>query len=421
MGALGFLLRKALLAPFQVGTSHSKVTVGIALPVVGVGVGVFAFTVVLSVMGGFVHTLKTRLLRLEPHLEIVVREGFGSLTASPQLAADVQKALGDEVLVLSPFLKGDVILKSARRPATGVLLGVDPRRGSWPWEEFLSEGIGELRGEHAPAGNPKGHFPGVILGRELLATLEVDTGDVLTLIATTEDQGPLGLLPRQIPVVVVDILSTGSAVHDSKWAIVNMETAARFLDGPGTWGGLSVRLRDPFDAPALAAKADGALASLGVRAKPWTEANTSLLRAFELEHWGMGFVLLMVILVGCFSISITLVLMVKRKTREIALLRAMGLSRRTLGGLYLAKGLVTGAAGVVLGIGGGLGALGLLASHQVPLLSALYGGRPVPVRTDYRELAYAAAGSLVCAVVASLWPMREALALDVVQVLGEGS
>lgn len=421
--AIRFLLFRYLVSSWMARKTRSQATIGVLLPILGVGIGVCAFTVVLSVMAGFVEGLKGRLLGLESHIEIIVSEGFGRVPAKPELIEKLPQ-WSSEVVAATPFQKGDAILMSNSRPTTVTLLGLDPdlgKRATGFEGFFLSEkDLGVLGSDQPVLGVfPETRFPPIVLGRDLLGILGVDVGDRITLVSTTPEEGPLGLAPKQYPVVVADAFSSGSPQHDAKLALVSLSLASDFFDAGDEWAGVIVKLKNPLEADQVARALDVHLKGLGLRAKPWTESNKALLRALKLERWGMSFVLSMVIIVGCFSITITLVLAVKRKGREMAVLRALGLERRDLGRLYLLKGLTVGLIGVGWGLGLGLAILAVISRVQIPLLTSAYSGRPLPVLIDWGTLAFVSAGSVVLAVIAAVWPAAEVMRIDVVETLSD--
>ncbi|MCA2961667.1 MAG: ABC transporter permease [Silvanigrellales bacterium] len=419
--ALRFLLFRYLISSFLAKRSRSQATIGVVLPVLGVAIGVAAFTVVLSVMTGFVTNMKGRLLGLESHIEIVRAEGFGNIDASGELLEKLERLDGN-VVAAAPFQKGDAILQTRSRAATVLFIGIDPARGkqSSGFEKFLTvERDLLILSKDAQSLEDGASFPAVILGRELASMLNVTLGDRVTLVSTTPEDGPGGLAPRQMPVVVVDILATGSPTHDAKLVLASEATAAAFLDIEGEWAGVQLRLKEPLDAESVAKTLDVALAAEGLRAKPWTEANRTLLRALKLERWGMSFVLYMVIVVGCFSITITLVLAVKRKAREMAILRAVGFEKKDLGLLYLLEGFVIGAIGAGIGLAVGLGLLEVIRSAKFSFVNQVYAGKNIPVIVDWESIVLVSVGSLVLAMIAAVWPAWEVMKIDVVETLSD--
>ncbi|MBX9704577.1 MAG: FtsX-like permease family protein, partial [Silvanigrellaceae bacterium] len=152
---------------------------------------------------------------------------------------------------------------------------------------------------------------------------------------------------------------------------------------------------------------------------PWTESNKPLLKALKIEHLGMTFVLGMTLLVGCFSITISLLLALRRKAREMAILRSTGLRKKDLGILFILKGFMIGVIGVTLGLSSGLGVLYLVSHVQIPFLTTAYHKETLPVLIQYSQIISVCVGSLILAMLAAVWPAIEVMRLDVVKTLSE--
>ena len=423
--ATSFLLFRYLVSSFLAKKTRSQATIGVLLPVFGVAIGVAAFTIVLSIMSGFVINLKNRLLSLESHIEIVAADRFGNVQADSEFIHGFVKnpLFGKKIDGASAFIKGDAIVQARGRASTVVLTGVDPAEvslsGDYHRFQTVEATMKVLANNARSLQDDGAEFPGLMLGKDLASLLGVNIGDRITLVSTTPEEGPGGLAPLQFPVVLVDILDTGSPTHDAKMALVSLSSAQTFFGLEDAWSGVQVRLKEPLDAEVLVHKMDETLKSSGLRAKPWTEANKTLLRALKLERWGMTFVLYMVILVGCFSITITLVLAVKRKTREMAILRAMGFEKKDLGRLFLLHGLSIGLLGVSFGLLIGFAALGALGSEKFAILNTLYAGKNIPVKVDWTAVLSVSFGSLFLAMLAAIWPAVEVMRIDVVQSLSD--
>ncbi len=428
LSAILFLLKRYLFSSWTARKRKSQAAFGVALPIVGIAVGVCAFTVVLSVMGGFVQGLKKRLLGVEPHIEIVVREGFGRIPASTDLLRRLPR-LSEEIVAVSPFLKSDVIVQSSRKPMTALLWGVDTKNAEKVMRfdsYFLSteSRFAELSEDAEPEtlqddAQSGGSFPTLFAGEKLLDVLDSSVGDRLTLISTQPDEGLGGFAPTQQPVVVAGAFHTGSLTHDSKVIFARLELVQKFMDAPGEWSGIQVALKEPLEADSVALHLNEALKADGLRAKPWTESNKALLKALRLERWGMSFVLYMVILVGCFSITITLVLAVRRKAREMAILRSIGLRRVDLGLLYLFKGGSIGLVGVALGLGAGLLLLQVVSKIPLSIIEDAYPGYGLPVLVSWTDLMSVSVGSLLLSIIAAIWPALEVMRIDPVETLSD--
>lgn len=415
-----YLVVRYLISSWLQKRTRSGAAVGVFLPILGVAVGVCAFTVVLSVMGGFVANLKARLLSMESHIEVVVADSFGQIEADPKLL-DVIRAASPEIVGVAPFQRGDAVLRSEARPSTVTLVGIDPAlaRASSDLERNVSSKSLDIVSAELQPRNEDGTFPAIIVGQALLRHISAGPGDRLTLVSTVTDEGPGGLAPRQFPVVVGGALQSGNVAFDGKWAVASLDLVNRFFDTEGLWAGVQVRVRDPLAIEPVLEDLDAALESRGLRAKSWMEANSALVRALALERWGMRFVMFMIILVGCFSITITLVLAVRRKSREMAILRSFGFRREDLGILYLVQGAAVGLLGVALGSGVGFAILQFVSSSDLPWLSEYYSGTRLPVLIDWGDIAFVCVGSFVLATVAAVWPAIEVMRIDVVRALAD--
>lgn len=431
LNAVLFLLKRYLLSSWTRRGRRSQSPVGLILPIVGIAVGVCAFTVVLSVMGGFVDGLKKRLLRVEPHIEVVVNSGFGRISANDSLLREVANS-SPSIIGVSPFLKTDVILQSNRKPTTAVMVGIDPESAEsvMQFSQYftgLDDSFRQLGIDVAPFSEgqddsettQRGTFPAIHVGKKMLDNLDIERGDRVTIISTQPDEGLGGFAPAQQPAVVIGSFHTGSLTHDSKVIFADLPLVQRFLDTPHEWSGIQVALENPIDAQEVAGEMNSVLQERGLRARPWTESNKALMKALRLERWGMSVVLYMVILVGCFSITITLVLAVRRKAREMAILRSIGLRRRDLGLLYLCKGGSVGVVGVLFGMSLGLLLLQLVSRVPLSLFENAYPGRGLPVLISWADLATVGVSSVVLSVVAAVWPAVEVMRIDPVETLSD--
>lgn len=437
LNAVLFLLKRYLMSSWTSKKRRGQSPVGLALPIVGIAVGVCAFTVILSVMGGFVDGLKKRLLRVEPHIEVIVASGFGRIQADAELLQKIANS-SPRIIGVSPFLKTDVILQSKRKPTTAVMIGVAPESAEnvMQFSQYFSDtdsSFFQLSQEIAPfdaddfsesaPDDPevlkRGTFPAIFAGKKMLDNLSIDSGDRVTLISTQPDEGIGGFAPFQQPAVVAGSFHTGSLTHDSKVVFANLELVQNFLDARGEWSGVQIALDDAMDADRAALEMNTVLTGLGLRAKPWTESNKALMKALKLERWGMSFVLYMVILVGCFSITITLVLAVRRKSREMAILRSIGLRRRDLGLLYLCKGGSVGVVGVLIGLTLGLLLLQFVSTVPLSMFESAYAGNGLPVLISWSDLLTVAFASVILSIVAAVWPAVEVMRIDPVETLSD--
>jgi lipoprotein-releasing system permease protein len=419
--AIRFLLYRYLISSWTSKSRRSAAAIGVLLPVLGVAIGVFAFTVVLSIMGGFVTNIKSHLLNMQAHIEIVSTERGKQIPVNPVLMEKI-KSLSSEIISISPYQSGDVILQAGNKGQMARLEGLDPSlaESTLGIQKFLSNDISlSVLKRKIPAENITNSdlFPTVILGQDLMTQLGLNIGDSLTLVSTIPDDGPGGIAPTQFPVVIAGYINSENFAFNQKLVLISLQVANQFFQNENSWLGLQLKLKHPLEADKISKELDKILTPLGLRTKPWTETNSALLKVLTLERWGMSFVMIMIILVGCFSISISLLLSIRRKSSEIAILRSMGFEQFDLSKLFLWQGFLIGLAGVVLGLFLGGICLYFIHNYQIPFITNSYSSQPLPVLVNGIDLIFISVGSILLAMLAAVWPAIEVKNLDIIEVL----
>ncbi len=409
---------------FPFWTPNQKMKQGFALsaliPMLGVTVGVFSFIVVLGVMSGFVENMKAELIRLTPHANIVSNNVGDSISAQDEFLHKIKAINPSEILAVTPYQIGDAILQSANQATLVSLNGVDPNtiESVIDIDDYIviGDGLGALNQTSDLQKKQKSEviLPNVVIGRELALQLNLTVGSVITFVSILFDEG---FGPLQMPVIVSGIYDTGRFYLDSKMAYVTLESANNFFSSPHQWAGVELKLVHPFQANSVIQKINKELKIDNLHADLWTKKNSALLKALFLEHIGMMVVMSMIILVGCFSITISLLLSLYRKTRELAILRGLGLTQKDLSKLYLAQGFAIGTIGVLVGLGFGLLTLYLVHNFHVPILSNAYSGEPLPVKINIFDILFVSLGSIFLATAAAFWPAFKVRRLNVVDVL----
>ncbi|APJ04827.1 ABC transporter permease [Silvanigrella aquatica] len=421
--AIRFLLYRYLVSSWASRTRRSAAAIGVLLPVLGVAIGVFAFTVVLSIMGGFVSNIKSHLLNMQAHIEIVSTERGKQIPSNPELMEKI-KSLSTDIISLSPYQSGDVILQAGNKGQMARLEGLDPylAENTLGIQKFLSNNINlSVLNRKIPAENIANSnlFPTIILGQDLMNQLDLNIGDSLTLVSTIPDEGPGGMAPIQFPVVIAGYVQSGNFSYNQKLVISSLQVANQFFQNEKSWLGLQLKLKEPTEANKISEKLNKFLHPMGLRAKPWTETNSALLKVLTLERWGMSFVMIMIILVGCFSISTSLLLSIRRKSKEMAILRSMGFEQFDLSKLFLWQGFLIGLAGVILGLFLGGICLYLINTYPIPLITNSYSNpnKPLTILINEIDLIFISFGSILLAMLAAVWPAIEVKNLDIIEVL----
>lgn len=410
---LFFLLSRSLFASWvhKQKLTHSF-AVGTVVPMSGVAVGVFAFVVVLGIMSGFVENIKKELIKLTPHVQIVSTNPGQNLQQNFAFLQEIQNVNQEQIQFLAPFQLGSSIIQSDNQATLITLEGIDPDTSPAVLDvtNFLVAGFGlsDL--------DAKTNFPSVIIGRDLALQLNLNIDSVVTLISVQFDEG---FAPTQMPVLVRGIYDTGRTYLDSKIVYISLNNANRFFASPKTWKGVQLKLSDPFDSDTVVQQLNQFFKKneYNLVAQSWTSKNSALLKALFLEHLGMILVMTMIILVGCFSITITLLLSLHRKTRELAILRGLGLTQKDLGYLYLGQGFVIGLSGVLIGLSLGLLTLYIAHNYQIPFITGLYSRTSLPIKINAFDIVIVSVGSVLLATISAFWPAYKARHLNVIDVL----
>ncbi|HKX99708.1 MAG TPA: lipoprotein-releasing ABC transporter permease subunit [Steroidobacteraceae bacterium] len=324
---------------------------GIAMT--GIALGVFTLIVVLSVMNGFERDLGQRILDVVSHATL---EGdAGRLQAWREIA---DRTGGEEgVVAVAPFVEGRGMVVAGERSAAIDLRAVLPaeeRRVSALERHLTGRGFDEL-------------VPGewrILLGRGLADTLSVTVGDPVLVVIAQGNVTPAGVMPRMRRFTVAGLVDAGMYEFDQGLGLVHLDDARRlFRLGDAVTG-----LRYAFDDPATAARRIRAIAE-GLEGRyyisDWSRRQGNFFRSLQVTKSIMFFVLLLVVAVAAFNIISTLVMVVKEKRADIAILRTLGGSPREMLAIFMTQGSIIGLLGTLIGVG-----LGLLAAANVTSIAA---------------------------------------------------
>ena len=388
----------------------------------GVVIGVATLDIVLAVMTGFEQDLRDKILGMNPHV-VVVSYG-GPVPADPELVERVRRV--DGVAAAAPFVYGQAMLAVGRSASGVVVRGIDPASAGAvvDVERHLQSGnLGELATQHAVTlpheeGGGRVELPGILIGGELARQLGVTAGDVVSLISPLGTPGPAGMIPRIKRFVLVGVFDSGMFDYDTTLAYMAVAEAQRFFDMKENLTGIEVRVRDVYDARAVARRIEAALGGFPYRARDWMEVNRNLFSALKLEKVVYGIVLCLIVVVAAFNILATLTMVVKEKRRDIAILKSMGGSSTSIGRIFILNGAVIGVAGTLLGNLLGLAGCWLLARYQfVELPKDVFLVTTLPVRLDPYNFAVVGMVSVAICVFAALSPARRAASLVPVEVI----
>lgn len=322
-----------------------------AISMAGVAIGVAVLIVVLSVMNGFESELRGRILSMTAHATI---SGFGTGLADWQRVRE-QALAGPDVVAAAPYVEEQAMMVAGDK-TSGVLV-----RGVLPEEEATVSAIADRVTAGSFANLKEGGY-GVVLGSELAAALGVGVGDKVVLIVAQGSVTPAGVVPRMRRFEVVGVFSAGMYEYDRNLAYVHLQDAARLYRFGDTVSGLRLSLNDLFAAPIVVHDLALSLGG-GYYVDDWTRRHANFFRSIQITKSVMFVILLLVVAVAAFNIVSTLVMVVKDKRADIAILRTMGAEPRSILGVFITQGTAIGLIGTLAGV-----ALGVLIATNLESL-----------------------------------------------------
>ena len=365
----------------------------------GIAVGVTALITVISVMNGFEKELTDRILGMVSHATI---SGIGESVHDWQGALTKADA-NPHVRGAAPYVERQALLQGTR--VTGAVI-----RGVLPEAEPKVSEIDRKMLKGKLEDLKSGRF-GIILGNELAMQLGVGLGDKVTVITPEVAATPVGAVPRYKRFEVVGTFSVGFQEYDEGLAVMHIDDAERLflLDGPT---GIRLKLDDMFGAWSIARELAQQLGQF-YRVQDWREGHANFFSAVAMEKKVMFIILTLIVAVAAFNLVSTLVMLVTDKQADIAILRTLGISPRSIMGVFMVQGVIVGAFGILLGIIGGaalasnLPALVKWIEHtfNVEFLSAdVYYISEVPSDVHWRDVGWIGAIAFVFCLFATLYP-----------------
>ncbi|MEE8397461.1 MAG: lipoprotein-releasing ABC transporter permease subunit [Desulfobacterales bacterium] len=383
------------------------------LSIAGVAIGVMALIVVISVMAGFESDLKSRILGVSAH---VVVKRHGDFSDYDPIVTRVGKIGG--VTAATPFIDGQIMLRSISGASGAMIKGIDPATAGSVFKSFSSDSLARTdipSGQTLSIATPK-----IILGKELAGRLGVIKGDSVHMITPRGTISPIGHLPGMKRFQVADIFATGVYQYDGALAFVHLNDAQKALRSGDTITGIEVRVDSIYQARDIAQRIVADLAP-PFWADDWMQMNRNLFSALKLEKIAMFVILALIVLVAAFNIAGTLIMMVMEKTKDIAILKAMGTNSRSIRRIFIFKGMAIGTVGVALGTALGVLLCMLLRHYKfIELPDDVYYITTLPVLLDFSGVFLIALAALTICFLATLYPARQASKLNPVEAIRYG-
>lgn len=379
------------------------------ISVLGVMVGVMALIVVLSVMNGFRADLMSKILGV--NAQVLVLNYGGPFDKYRSVMDRVEKVKG--VKATTPFIYSQVLVNYDGNVSGAVLRGVD------------TESVGHVLGirhmikmgtldslKHKSDG-----FPTVILGKELARQIGVHPGDILALVSPEGKLTPMGRVPNTRKFRVSGLFDSGMYDYDASMLYVSIEEAESFLGLGNRVTGIEVKVNNIDRSDKISREVQKTL-GYPFWTKDWKQMNRSLFSALKLEKVTMFVILTMIVLVGALNIISTLVMVVMEKSKDIAILRTMGASARSIMSVFMLQGLLVGILGTLIGLGFGLELCHLLSEYQfISLPSDVYYISKLPVLVETSDVLLVSLAAVAISFVATLYPSWYASRLNPVDAL----
>ncbi|ALV06158.1 lipoprotein-releasing ABC transporter permease subunit [Roseateles depolymerans] len=368
----------------------------------GIALGVAALIIVLSVMNGFQKEVRDRMLSVVAHVELLNYTG----EALPDWQAVAAKAKENpQVVGAAPFVSSQALIARGEDMRGAIVRGIDPAL-----EPAVTPVAASLAKEGLLQRLQAGQW-NMILGVELARQLGVQAGDKITIVAPSGQLTPAGVVPRYKQFNVVGVFSAGHYEYDSGLALVHVDDAAKLFRTGGP-SGVQLRLTDVQQARAVGQDLQQRF-SRDILVRDWTRTNANWFDAVQVEKRLMGIILTLIVAVAAFNLVSTLVMTVTDKQADIAILRTLGASPRSVMGVFIIQGALAGVMGTLSGLG-----LGLLVAHNLDVIvpfiervlhttflpASIYLISHMPSDPQWGDIIPVTVTSLILSFVATLYP-----------------
>jgi lipoprotein-releasing system permease protein len=407
------------------------------ISVLGVIIGVMALNVVLSVMGGFEQELQDKILGVSSH--VVVLSYDGPMKDYDQIKKDAIEFPG--VIGASPFIYGQGMIASERNVSGSVIRGINPasagsvtnieqaigrgvlgagknNKKKFTDEQLAKKGKEVLAKLNLPTESGK---PPILLGKELASTLGVAEGDLVSMVSPFGKMGPFGATAKVKKFEVVGVFDYGMIEYDSSISYVNLKDAMDFFDMNGEVSGVEVKIRDIYDAKRIGNELASIL-GFPYYTRNWEDVNKSLFKALRLERMAIAIFLGLIVLVAALDIVSALTMVVMEKGKDIAILRAMGATRKGILKIFVIDGMIIGLVGTLLGSFSGFFICYLLKTNDtirklIPFDNSVYPISEFPVKIEPFYFLMIAFCSILICFIATLYPSFQASRKDPIEAL----
>lgn len=395
------------------------------ISIFGIFLGVAALIIVLAVMNGFETDLRTKILGIKSHIELTADIG-GSMKNYPKVQELVAGTEG--VVASTPYIYTQAMIRSGNGVSGVVIRGLDTqsafkvinlgkiREGSI---EYLNKIPQELSRKYSE------QIGGIVIGKEMARNLGIFLYDTITIISPVGISTPMGMMPRMKKFAVVGIFESGFYEYDSTLAYLSLRNCQDFLQMGDSVTGIDIKVDDIYKADSIARRIQSKL-GFPFWANNWMQMNKNLFAALKLEKRVMFIILSLIVLVAAFNIISALIMIVMEKSKDIAILKSMGATSRSIMKIFIYQGLIVGVIGTFLGcIAGLLVALNLQKVslfvekifHFKILPGDVYYLSELPSQVNYGDVFVIIIGTLIVCFLSTIYPSLRASRLDPAEAL----
>jgi lipoprotein-releasing system permease protein len=392
--------------------------------IAGITLGVAALIGTVGIMTGFKEDIQAKILGTTAH--VIVQERMNDNMGNyHSLVTRIESV--PEVVAATPFVLRQVLLTSPSAVQGIVLRGVDPQREARVTELAHNMTAGRLTdlGEPVKVRQPPAddqaseptvvERPGIILGKELALRLGVFPGDTVNVVSPVGPISAMGMVPKIRSFAVVGLFQSGMYEYDSSLAYIELGEAQKFFNMGDTVSGIEVKVADVFRADDIARAIEREL-GFSHGARDWMQMNRNLFSALKLEKTMMFLLLVLITIVASFNIVSTLTMIVTEKQKEIAILKAMGATRRSIRRIFMLNGLIIGLAGTTIGIPLGYTFLWLIQTFWTFDPTVYYISK-IPVHVLAEDVLLVAGSAILISFAATVHPANQAAKLEPVTAL----
>jgi lipoprotein-releasing system permease protein len=421
-----FIGKRYLFSPRQ----DRSISVITWISIGGVALGVVALIVSTSVMNGFRTNLRNAVTGSLPHITIFAWDD------AMDNYSGLQKRLAGhpEVKGVAPYIFKQALLTGRKKPKGALLRGIDPQQeadvtriasylrdevyGFTPSPEKQKQISARLLQRLSHPEARANHFKdGIILGAKLARQLETNVGDSVKLVSSEQRLTPIGDVPRIKKLEVIGIFESGISGYDEVLAFIDYRLLQKIYRMQNKITGLGVSIRNPENAQDVAD--DFGELSEDYIVGNWADENKSIFQVMKIEKIGLFLILSLIIVVAAFNIISSLIMLVLEKSREIAILKALGAKDSGIRRIFFFQGLVIGSLGTIGGVLVGLAICWILMSFDIiDIPAGVYpGGNRIPVLIDWFDVGLATVSSFTICILVTLYPASKASRLNPVDPL----